>query len=124
MARAKYRAMFDFDFDPDLAKPALYRDILHAADALTADEPDAAANMANVAAMLWHALPETNWTGFYRMVEGELVLGPFCGKPPASVFRSGLASAAGRLRPEKRSLLPTCTPSPGTSPAMRGPLPN
>ena len=103
MARAKYRAMFDFDFDPDLAKPALYRDILHAADALTADEPDAVANMANVAAMLWHALPETNWTGFYRMVEGELVLGPFCGKPaciriPLGSGVCGRAAATGETQ--------------------------
>ncbi len=37
--------------------------------------------MANVAALLWEFLPDVNWTGFYRMVEGELVLGPFVGRP-------------------------------------------
>ena len=36
--------------------------------------------MANVAALLWEYLPDVNWTGFYRMVDGELVLGPFQGK--------------------------------------------
>lgn len=61
-------------------KPALYRDLLSALDGLTADEPDAIANMANAAALLWEYLPEINWAGFYRLVDGELVLGPFQGK--------------------------------------------
>ncbi len=62
------------------AKPELYRDLVAAADALTADEPDAIANMANVAALLFEYLPDLNWAGFYRLVGGELVLGPFQGK--------------------------------------------
>jgi len=37
--------------------------------------------MANLAALLWEFLPDLNWAGFYRMVEGELVLGPFMGRP-------------------------------------------
>jgi GAF domain-containing protein len=36
--------------------------------------------MANVAALLWEYLPDVNWTGFYRMIGDELVLGPFQGK--------------------------------------------
>jgi GAF domain-containing protein len=36
--------------------------------------------MANIAALLWEYLPDVNWTGFYRVVDGELVLGPFQGK--------------------------------------------
>ena len=62
-------------------KSALYRDLHAALDALTADEPDAIANMANGAALLWQYLPDLNWAGFYRLVAGELVLGPFQGKP-------------------------------------------
>jgi len=61
-------------------KPGLYRDLLAAADALTAGEPDGVANMANVAALLFDWLPALNWAGFYRNVGGELVLGPFQGK--------------------------------------------
>ena len=72
--------MYDFAIDTS-DKPALYRDLLGALDALTADEPDAVANMANAAALIWQYLPDLNWAGFYRMVEGELVLGPFIGKP-------------------------------------------
>ncbi|HEU4651848.1 MAG TPA: GAF domain-containing protein [Croceibacterium sp.] len=73
--------MYDFAADPALPKPALYQELLSAADALTAGEPDGIANMANLAALVWQMVPELNWAGFYRLVDGELVLGPFCGKP-------------------------------------------
>lgn len=70
-----------YDFKPAATdKPSLYRDLLSAVDALTADEPDAIANMANVAALLFDWLPDLNWAGFYRVIEGQLVLGPFQGK--------------------------------------------
>ena len=62
------------------SKADLYHDLHAALDALTADEPDAVANMANAAALIWEYLPDLNWAGFYRLVEGELVLGPFQGK--------------------------------------------
>jgi L-methionine (R)-S-oxide reductase len=73
--------MYDFAADPALPKPELYRELLAAADALTSGEPDGVANMANIAALVWQLVPGLNWAGFYRMVGGELVLGPFCGKP-------------------------------------------
>ena len=72
--------MYQFDIAAG-SKADLYRDLTSALDALTADEPDAIANMANAAALLWQYLPDLNWAGFYRMVAGELVLGPFQGKP-------------------------------------------
>jgi len=59
---------------------ALWREIADAADALTSGEPDPIANMANVAALLFEYLPDVNWAGFYRLIDGELVLGPFQGK--------------------------------------------
>ena len=71
--------MYQFDIAAG-SKAELYRDLLAALDALTADEPDAIANMANAAALIWQYLPDLNWAGFYRMVDGELVLGPFQGK--------------------------------------------
>jgi len=73
--------MYDFGADPALPKAELYRELLSAADALTAGEPDGVANMANLAALVWQLVPDLNWAGFYRLVGGELVLGPFCGKP-------------------------------------------
>lgn len=44
-------------------------------------EPDSIANAANTAALLYHSLPDVNWVGFYFLKGGELVLGPFQGKP-------------------------------------------
>ena len=71
--------MYQFDISTG-TKAELYHDLAAALDALTADEPDAIANMANAAALVWEYLPDLNWAGFYRLVEGELVLGPFQGK--------------------------------------------
>lgn len=73
--------MYDFAADPALPKPELYRQLCAAADALTAGERDGIANMANVAALIWEFVPRLNWSGFYRMVEDDLVLGPFAGRP-------------------------------------------
>ncbi|MGK6320953.1 GAF domain-containing protein [Sphingomonas sp. DT-204] len=72
--------MYDFAIVAG-SKIELYHDLEAALDALTADEPDAIANMANAAALIWQYLPDLNWAGFYRAVDGELVLGPFQGKP-------------------------------------------
>ncbi len=71
--------MYQFDISAG-TKADLYRDLLTALEALTADERDPIANMANAAALVWEYLPDLNWAGFYRLVEGELVLGPFQGK--------------------------------------------
>ena len=76
-------------------------------EALTADEADGVANMANVAALLWEFLPDVNWTGFYRTdpksEEGELVLGPFAGRPaciriPRGKGVCGAAAASGETQ--------------------------
>ncbi|MAX00187.1 MAG: hypothetical protein CMN72_11225 [Sphingomonas sp.] len=91
--------MYEFDI-ADGTKVELYRDLESALDALTADEPDAIANMANVAALIWQYLPDLNWAGFYRMVGGELVLGPFQGKPACIriAVGSGVCGAAAETR--------------------------
>ncbi|MFP5395608.1 MAG: GAF domain-containing protein [Alphaproteobacteria bacterium] len=72
--------MYDFTTDPNLPKPELYRELVGAARAIVDGEPDAVANMANLSALIWQFLPQLNWAGFYRVVDGELVLGPFQGK--------------------------------------------
>ena len=73
--------MYDFAADPNASKPENYRLLADAAAALIAGETDTTANMANIAALIWEFLPDLNWAGFYRLVDGELVLGPFQGKP-------------------------------------------
>ncbi len=78
--------MFDFKPSPDQDPLETYRELANAVDALTMGEPDAVANMANVAALLWEFLPDLNWAGFYRIGPAisqgeELILGPFVGRP-------------------------------------------
>ena len=94
-----------YDFQPDAGddKPELYRELAGAANALTAGEPDGVANMANLAALIWQYVPELNWAGFYRLIGGELVLGPFCGKPaciriPLERGVCGTAAASGEIQ--------------------------
>ena len=62
-------------------KPTLYRELVAQARALMADERDRIANAANFAALVYHALPQLNWCGFYFYDGCELVVGPFQGKP-------------------------------------------
>ncbi len=62
-------------------KQELYRLLDAQAGALVSGESDAQANAANIAALLFHQLPDLNWAGFYFMKGGELVVGPFQGLP-------------------------------------------
>jgi L-methionine (R)-S-oxide reductase len=62
-------------------KPQRYRELAARLEALFAGETDRIANAANMAALLWHELRDLNWAGFYFRRGGELVLGPFQGRP-------------------------------------------
>lgn len=73
--------MFELPSATPATRPELYRQLCNTAAALVAGESDGIANMANLAALVWHSLPELNWAGFYRAMGEELVLGPFVGKP-------------------------------------------
>jgi len=64
-----------------MSKPTLYRDLLLEAQGVFEGERDAIANAANLSAVIWQGLPGLNWAGFYFRKAGELVLGPFQGKP-------------------------------------------
>ena len=63
------------------SKLELYRELAAQLAALLAGEADRVANAANMAALIYHGLPDLNWAGFYFRQGGELVLGPFQGKP-------------------------------------------
>lgn len=74
----------------------MYRDLASALEGLVAGEPDGVANMANAAALIFETLPDLNWAGFYRNLGGELVLGPFQGRPACIriKFGEGVCGAA------------------------------
>ena len=71
--------------------------------ALTDGIPYEIANLSNASALLWETLPDINWAGFYKMVDGALVLYPFQGKPaciriPVGRGVCGTAVAEGRTQ--------------------------
>ena len=63
------------------SKAELYSHLESQLRSLMDGERDFVANAANFSALLYHSLPDVNWAGFYLLTEGELVLGPFQGKP-------------------------------------------
>lgn len=63
-----------------VSKTEFYQELLAQTQSLINDEKDPIANMANISALLFDALSHVNWLGFYRVVDGQLVLGPFQGK--------------------------------------------
>jgi len=73
--------MFEGTVSAALPKREFYAELEQQARALLAGEPNRVANAANFSALLFHAMPQLNWAGFYFLVEGELVVGPFQGKP-------------------------------------------
>jgi len=82
----------------------MYRDLASALEGLVAGESDAIANMANASALIFETLPDVNWVGFYRNIEGELVVGPFQGRPACirMTFEEGVCGAAAKTRQVQR----------------------
>ncbi|MDQ3555397.1 MAG: GAF domain-containing protein [Gemmatimonadota bacterium] len=73
--------MFEIQDVATTSKPELYDGLAAQLRALLEGERDFIANAANFSSLLYHTLPDLNWAGFYLLREGELVLGPFQGKP-------------------------------------------
>ena len=73
--------MFAAPIDRSQPKAILYKDLAASLAALLKGETDALANLSNASGLLAQALDHINWCGFYLMRKGELVLGPFQGKP-------------------------------------------
>ena len=105
--------MFDFQPVPDQPKAELYVDLFAAAQALIEGERDPVANMANIAALLWQFLPDLNWAGFYRMVDGQLVLGPFMGKPACIRIQVGQGVCGAAAATGETQLVPDVHAFPG-----------
>ena len=95
--------MYDFKIEA-ADKAIMYRDLASALRGLVEGEPDAVANMANAAALIWETLPGLNWAGFYRNVGGELVVGPFQGRPACIriKFGEGVCGVAAETRQVQR----------------------
>ncbi len=85
------------------AKPELFRDLAAALAGLLAGETDWAANAANTAALIFATLPDLNWAGFYRLLGGELVVGPFQGQPACVRIALG-RGVCGTAAAERRTI--------------------
>ncbi len=74
----------------NLSREVFYELLYQQAVAILEDEKDPIANMANISALLYYAMSDVNWVGFYRLVQPDLLLlGPFQGKPACVRIRVG-----------------------------------
>jgi len=86
------------------SKPEQYGQLLAQARALVHGERDRIANAANLSALVYHALPDLNWAGFYFFDGTELVVGPFQGLPACVriPLSKGVCGAAASTRTTQR----------------------
>ena len=94
-------------------KPVDYELLCGQLKALTEDVPYEVANLANASALLWNALPDINWAGFNKMVDGALVLYPFQGKTACIRIGVGKGVCGTAVAEEKTQLVPDVHRFPG-----------
>lgn len=82
-----------------------YKQLTSQLKALTEGIPYEVANLANAAALLWEYLPDINWAGFYKMMDGKLVLGPFQGKTACIVIPVGKGVCGTAVAEDKTQLV-------------------
>lgn len=80
------------------------QELVAAVASVVANEPDMIADMANIAAMIFEALPDLNWAGFYIWKEGQLVLGPFQGRMACTRIAYG-NGVCGTVARERRTII-------------------
>ncbi|HSN17875.1 MAG TPA: GAF domain-containing protein [Gammaproteobacteria bacterium] len=105
--------MFEMKKVQDTSKAGLYADLLSQAKGLLHDEHDLVANAANFSALLYHSLPDVNWVGFYFMNDGELLVGPFQGKPACVHIALGKGVCGTAAQSRKTQLVPDVNAFPG-----------
>lgn len=94
-------------------KPQDYARLVQELRALLAGEQDLVANAANTAALLFDVLPEINWAGFYFLKGGELVVGPFQGKPACVRIALGRGVCGTAAAERRTQLVPDVHQFPG-----------
>ena len=90
-----------------------YEQVIRRLQQLTADVPYEIANLSNASALLWAALPDINWCGFYKMVDGKLVLYPFQGKTACVRIQIGKGVCGTAVAEDKTQLVPDVHKFPG-----------
>ena len=105
--------MFEMKKIAVASKHELYADLLSQAKGLLHDEHDQVANAANFSALLYHSLPDVNWVGFYFMKDGELLVGPFQGKPACVHIALGKGVCGTAAKTRQTQLVPDVNAFPG-----------
>jgi L-methionine (R)-S-oxide reductase len=95
------------------SKRELYEATTKDLRALLEGEPDAIANAANTASLVYHELPEVNWAGFYFFKGGQLVVGPFQGKPACARLTLGKGVCGTAAAERKTVVVPDVRQFPG-----------
>jgi len=105
--------MFALKSVPAASKSERLSELLGQSRALLKGERDATANAANLASLVFHSLPDLNWAGFYWMKGGELVLGPFQGKPACVRIALGRGVCGTAARERRTVVVPDVDAFPG-----------
>ncbi len=106
--------MFTVDDYQDLSRDVFYELLYKQASAILEGERDPIANMANISALLFHALNDINWAGFYRLInDEELVLGPFQGKPACVRIKVGSGVCGTSVQRRETLIVPNVHQFPG-----------
>ena len=105
--------MFEMKKIQASGKAGFYTELRSQAQGLLHDEHDLTANAANFAALLYHSLPEVNWAGFYFFKDGELLVGPFQGKPACVHIALGKGVCGTAAQTRKTQLVPDVNKFPG-----------
>lgn len=82
------------------------QELLLTLEGLIEEVPHPVTNLANAAALLWQALPEINWVGFYLLDKGKLWLGPFAGKPACTSIAPGRGVCGTALMRDETLMVP------------------
>ena len=90
-----------------------YDQVIRRLQQLTTGIPYEIANLSNASALLWAALPDINWAGFYKMVDGQLVLYPFQGKTACVRIQIGKGVCGTAVAEDRTQLVPDVHKFPG-----------
>ena len=90
-----------------------YEQVIRRLETLTNDIPYEIANLSNASALLWAALPDINWVGFYKMMDGQLVLYPFQGKTACVRIPVGKGVCGTAVAEDATQLVPDVHEVPG-----------
>lgn len=105
--------MFEMKKIQTSGKSQLYAELLTQVAGLLHDEHDLVANAANFSALLYHSLPDLNWAGFYFIKDGELLVGPFQGKPACVHIALGKGVCGTAAQKRETQVVPDVNKFPG-----------